>query len=58
MIYVNPLKYQKIKSDDLFIKCSPQDDNIMNMKIIKYLSNMWQREGKQEREEIMMEEEK
>lgn len=35
MIYVNPLKYQKIKSDDLFIKCSPQDENIMNMKIIK-----------------------
>ena len=35
MIYVNPLKYQKIKSDDLFIKCIPQDDNIMTMKIIK-----------------------
>ena len=35
MIYVNPQKYQKIKSDDLFIKYSPQDENIMNMKIIK-----------------------
>lgn len=35
MIYVNPLKYQKIKSDDLFIKYSLQDENIMNMKIIK-----------------------